>query len=731
VNKQKLLSLVILIALVVVAAGCGGAAPTADTAAIDAANAAAAAAEAKLAEAETAAEEAAAAAAAAEADAAASAEEKAAALAEAEAAKAEAEAAQAEAKAAEAAAAEAEAKAAEAEAAQAEPEEDVEMTDVGTPRHETLIFQTFDRQSADPANHNSMQNYAKWRGFRELSMGALWETDTGTGDSYGELADGPVEVLNDDYTQFRINLKEGIYWSDGVEFTADDVVYTLETMFACADSATRISPINTYIVEDSWEQIDDYTVEVETVNPAYDFQQTMGVKTWGSRFVPLPKHRFETYDDPCTDPNTYPLSLGPYVLKEFDPNGFWHLWELREDWERTAWADLDQDGYMPKYVLYKDYGPEEVRSLSFVQNAYDVDTFMSPDTIKAVQALNDKVTTFAPTMPYHNMDDACVWGMLINMQKPPYDLKNVRWALALAMDLESITINAVSGEAIVSPLPMPSTQILRPIYFEPLQSWLEEFTLDDGYKPFNPNFGADMSATLGEAGVTGLPEDPTDFGIGWWNYDIEQAGKLLEAEGFTKNADGNWLLPSGEEWVVQLTIPSDWNKVMQRIGFAVADSWRTAGIQVNVRQVDSAEHNAVQQTNALKEVQFMWTNCVFTPSWMDAWRELEPGHIKPADSSEQNIGNRQQWENQTVFDLVAASKSLPQDSEEFYENGRLIMKEFIKDMSWINMMDIPTTIPTNEYYWTGFPKADNYYAVPYSWWSSAKEMVANIEPTGN
>jgi peptide/nickel transport system substrate-binding protein len=46
------------------------------------------------------------------------------------------------------------------------------------------------------------------------------------------------------------------------------------------------------------------------------------------------------------------------------------------------------------------------------------------------------------------------------------------------------------------------------------------------------------------------------------------------------------------------------------------------------------------------------------------------------------------------------------------------------------MMNIPTTIPTNEYYWAGFPKADNYYAVPYSWWSSAKEMVANIEATG-
>lgn len=605
-----------------------------------------------------------------------------------------------------------------------------ELTDVGTPRNETLIFQTFDRQTADPGNMNPMLAYARWRGFRELGWGWLWETDTGTGESYGELANGPAEVLNDEHTKFRINLKQGIYWSDGVEFTADDVIYTLETNFACKDIATRVGGVVTYMKEDGWEKINDYTVEVETQNPSYDLQQNMGVRTWGSAFVPLPKHVFEN-EDACEFKNTNPVTLGPYVIKEFDENGFWHLWELREDWERSAWADLDEDGFMPQYVLYKDYGPEETRSLSFTQNAYDVDTFMSPDSIKAVQARNEAVTTFSPTMPYHNMDDACVYGLLINMQQSPYDLKNVRWALALATDLQSVGINAVSGEMIVSPWPMADTQILRPIYYDPLQSWLEEFTLDDGYQPFNPDFGAELAETLAATGATDLPEDTTDFGVGWWNYDVEQAAKLLESEGFTLNGDGNWLLPSGEEWVVQLIIPGDWNKVMQRIGFAVADSWRTAGIQVNTRQVDNAENGTIQRINNQREIQLMWTNCIFTPSWMGAWQELEPGHIKAGDSEETNDANRQQWDNETVYELVAASKSLEQDSEEFFENGRLIMQEFITDMSWINLMNIPTTIPTNEYYWTGFPKADNYYAVPYSWWSSAKEMVANIEATGN
>ena len=648
-NKHKLSLLALLIGLILIAPACSPTTPD-DTGAIDEANAAAAEAEAKLAEAEAAAAEAEAALANAQADADASADEIAAAEAEAEAAMAEAEAAKAE---AEAAMAEAETARAEAEAVMTGP---VEMTEVGTPRNETLIFQTFNRQSPDPANHNSMQNYAKWRGFRELGYGALWERDTATGASYPELAAEMPIVLNDEYTKFQIKLKEGIYWSDGVEFTADDVIYTLDTMFSCVGNATRLSPIDTYLVADSWVKVDEYTVEVETTKPAYDFATTMGVPTWGSRFVPLSKAQYDAYDDPCTDPATYPTTLGAYVVKEYDPTGFWQLWELREDWERSAWADLDQDGYMPQYVLYKDYGPEEIRSLSLVQGAYDVDTFMAPDTIKAIQDLNPGVTTFSDQLPYHNMDDACTWGVLMNLQKAPYDSKNVRWALALSTDLKTIGANVMNGEMIVSPIPVGDKPAMDPLY-DPLVPWLQEFTLDDGYQPFNSDFGVDLAGELEALGAEGIPEDTTDFGVGWWKYDVEQAASLLEAEGFTKNADGNWLLPSGEEWVLELTIPGDWSKVLQRLGFAIADNWRSSGIQVNVRQVDNAEHVAVQNTNALREVQLMWTNCIFAADdWYTDWRSnssLE--YINPGDSQETNGGNKYQWDNQTVFDLVDAS----------------------------------------------------------------------------
>ncbi|HWQ11482.1 MAG TPA: ABC transporter substrate-binding protein [Roseiflexaceae bacterium] len=609
------------------------------------------------------------------------------------------------------------------------------MTDVGTPRSETLIFQTFDRKAANPDLHNPlMSGYAIWRGFRELGWGYLWEMDTGTGKSYPELAADMPEVLNAEHTQFRVTLKPGIYWSDGVEFTADDVIYTLDTYFQNKDKLTYfgVSTITNYVK--SYKKVDKYTFEVETVNPAYDFTTVMGVYTWGSAFNIVPKHIFEKQADVAAFRNTKPVTLGPYVVKEFDSNGFWQLWERREDWQRSAWGWQGEP--KPRYVLYKDFGPEETRVLAFVQNQYDVDTFMSPESIKAAVAQNPAITPYSPTLPYHNMDDACSYGVLMNQHKAPLDKAEVRWALALSLDLQDVGINALSGEFKASPLPMVDTQILRPIYFEPLLPWLNDFQLPDGYKPFNPAFAAELAGRLGEMGLPAdqLPQGDEAlskaFGVGWWKYDPAEAEKLFNSVGMRKNAEGFYTLPDGTVWELEFVIPGDWNKVMQRTGFSIADSWRKAGIKVNARQVDNAEFGTVQNTNRQLTTMLNWTNCIFSPNYLNAWRSIQPQYLMDADATETITGNQYRWNNPKVFDLVKSSYALDSTTPEFQEIGRSILKEFVTDMAYINLMNIPTTIPTNSTYWKGFPKADNPYAVPYSWWSSAKQITLKIEPTG-
>jgi peptide/nickel transport system substrate-binding protein len=126
-----------------------------------------------------------------------------------------------------------------------------------------------------------------------------------------------------------------------------------------------------------------------------------------------------------------------------------------------------------------------------------------------------------------------------------------------------------------------------------------------------------------------------------------------------------------------------------------------------------------------------WSNsCVYNANWINNWRAFNANNVKPVDSTEPLTGNYPRITDPAIFDLVAKSAAMEIGSEPFVENGREVMKMLVDDMQVLNLMNIPTTIPTNNTYWTNFPKADNFYAAPYTWWSSFKKTLINIEPTG-
>lgn len=609
-----------------------------------------------------------------------------------------------------------------------------QMTEFGTPRNETLIVQTFDGRSASPGQMNPLNSYVIWRGFRELAWGYLWEMDTATGQSYPELADGMPEVLNDEHTRFRVKIRPGVFWSDGEEFTVDDMIYTMETAFKYRDQLTNVSSYTSFL--ESWTKIDDYTIEIQTQRPSYDFVTRFGVYTWGSQIVWLPEHVFAPLgDDVVNFQNSDPVVLGPYTVKEYDPNGFWQVWERREDWERSAWGSVLGEP-IPRYVVYKDFGTEDTRSLAFVQNQYDIDTFMSPDTIAAAQAMNDAIDTFSPVFPFHDMNDACGWGVYFNQQLSPFDLPEVRWALALSLDLEQVGITALSGQFKPTALPIPDTPVTRPIFHEPLYEFLDNLTLADGYKPFNPTFNQQLVQSLLDQGTDPalLPQGDAiaeAFGHGWWNHDPAEAEALLASVGIVKGEDGFFMTPDGQPWELDFVYPGDWNKVLQRIGFSITDSWRQAGFNVNGRQVDSAEFGTYQTTNARNQIMINWNQqCVFNANWLNNWRTFTPDNVLPVDSTDALVGNFLRITDPEIFEIVDAAASVPADSPEMIEMGRQIMQRMVEDMMLIPLMSIPTTIPTNSTYWTNYPKADNFYALPYTWWSSFKKTLVNIEPTG-
>ncbi|MEZ4617138.1 MAG: hypothetical protein R2867_16745 [Caldilineaceae bacterium] len=70
---------------------------------------------------------------------------------------------------------------------------------------------------------------------------------------------------------------------------------------------------------------------------------------------------------------------------------------------------------------------------------------------------------------------------------PIYAEKDVRWALALAIDIVDLQTTYIGGVAKVTTMPIPPTSSLTEIYLDPLEDWLQnlEIEIEPGemYKP--------------------------------------------------------------------------------------------------------------------------------------------------------------------------------------------------------------------------------------------------------
>ncbi len=160
----------------------------------------------------------------------------------------------------------------------------------------------------------------------------LWYREQETGQRlFGAAASDPI--YNEDFTQMSVDLRDNIFWSDGVQFTADDLVYTVELLMATPglNRAGWGASLNQFV--ESVEKTGDFSVQfnLKESNPRF---HSLFETRWSGVYM-MPKHVFEAVDDPVTFTFNPPVSLGAYTVAETDPNGYWELWERREDWERT------------------------------------------------------------------------------------------------------------------------------------------------------------------------------------------------------------------------------------------------------------------------------------------------------------------------------------------------------------------------------------------------------------
>ena len=188
------------------------------------------------------------------------------------------------------------------------------------PRKELLILENPEGtiKNAGWFNIWAINAGSQSNGLQQVALDTLWYIDPESGlDGVWDnslAADKPQ--YNADFTEMTVKLRKGIFWSDGVEFTADDVVATVMTQIK--NTGMRFSAVLASNVA-SVTAPDPYTVVFKLRKPNSRFHANFTVR-WGAAWI-LPKHVFEKVEDPAKFDFNKPVSLSAYVLSSYDPDG--------------------------------------------------------------------------------------------------------------------------------------------------------------------------------------------------------------------------------------------------------------------------------------------------------------------------------------------------------------------------------------------------------------------------
>ena len=266
-------------------------------------------------------------------------------------------------------------------------------------------------------------------------------------DKDGKIAPSMAEKyeVSDDGLTWTFHLRDGLKWSDGSDFTANDFVYSWQRMVnpevAAPYAETVLGMVDGYedaignpdengnttttpdVTKLRVEAPDDKTFVVHMAKPTPYFDK---LATFAA-LSPVKKDVVESNPDGWTlDPKTY-VSTGPFKLKEWKSGSYLMLEKNENYWNKDA---VKLDGI--KCLLMQD------------QNAA-FSAYESGDALMIKDIPTQEITTLQKRPDYHLDPQLGTYFIDLNNTLDEFKDAKVRQALSLALDRKYISETITAG----------------------------------------------------------------------------------------------------------------------------------------------------------------------------------------------------------------------------------------------------------------------------------------------
>lgn len=219
---------------------------------------------------------------------------------------------------------------------------------------------------------------------------------------------------SDGYKALALTIRDGVNWSDGKPFGAEDVAFTFELIKKHAGLNSAAVPYG------------DITVSGNVVNLTFGAPQFVNQSKILTGIPMVPKHIWSTIADPTTDLNKTPVGTGPFTLKSFTPQ---------------TTTLVARDGYWQtppqvKELRYTSYTDNNAQTTALANGSAEWSFVFIPN-YKAVYV--DKNPEFNKIWPASVLG---IHGLYINTTKKPFDNPALRRAMNMVINRNDIFVQA-------------------------------------------------------------------------------------------------------------------------------------------------------------------------------------------------------------------------------------------------------------------------------------------------